>query len=196
MGFVTKQMATLPGRRVMLAMTDGHDRGSVHSRGQIRLYAAGTSVAIFGLAPHGWAGTGIADQLAEEASGLIDEPYQAPSPQLEESSRGDLFALLCQLTGGLVLTARSSDLAGEMQRFVEMVRGRYIVEFPRTDEATAGEHSITVTVGNRQAFVRASGKSVPLPDPEERVNALTQVKDPEKTPKYGTRKVVTETPQE
>jgi len=194
MGFLVKQMSTLPGRRVILAMTDGQDRGSKLSRSQLRLYAAKTSVAIFGLTPRGYGGSGIADQLADEANGVIDRPYPFAGPSIQGVSRGDMFALLCELTGGLVLTARAGDVGEEMRRFVEMVRGRYIVEFPRTDEATAGEHSFSVTVGNREAMVRASGKSVPLPDPEERVEAGTQAKDPEKVPKYGTRKVVTGMP--
>jgi hypothetical protein len=195
LGYMIKQMSSLPGRRVILAMTDGHDRGSAHTWNQIRVFGAATSVAIFGLTPRGWGGVGIHDELVDRAYSQVDAPYPFAKPAMEDAGRGDQFELMCELTGGLVLTARVGEVDREMRRFVEMVRGRYIVEFPRSDEATAGAHSFVVTVGNQAAFVRASGKSVPLPDPEELADPSTQAKDPAKAPKFGTRKVVPPFPQ-
>jgi hypothetical protein len=195
LNYMIGQMSTLPGRRIILAMTDGHDRGSKHTWNQVRFYGAATSVAIFGLMPRGWGSAGIRDELVDLAYGQVDAPYPFARPAIEGASRGDVFELMCELTGGLVLTSRVGEVGLEMQRFVGLVRGRYIVEFPRSDDVTAGAHSFAVTVDNSAAFVRASGKSVPLPDPEELADPSTQAKDPSKAPQSGNRKILSNLPQ-
>src|ERR1700759_5347027 len=72
----------------------------------------------------------------------------------------------CELSGGIVM--RIGDLTAvskSLERFVTMLRERYIVEFPRPANSTAGEHGMEVKIDKDIYKIRPSGVSVPLPDP-------------------------------
>jgi hypothetical protein len=83
-----------------------------------------------------------------------------------DTSVTDSLRLLCEQTGGLnLMTPGPRRTASTLREFMQMLRGRYILEFPRPDNATAGRHSILVTLDKSPAVVRVAGVTVALPDP-------------------------------
>ena len=155
LSFVTHSLAKQPGRRVVLAISTGEDRKSIRSGDDLVSIAQVDGVTLFGI------------------STLKLLPSNTLSP-----AHVDPFATICESSGGLVLTPTASTLAKNMQRFVEMLRERYILEFPRPPYAVAGRHIITVTIANISAFtfIRSAGVSVPLARPSE-TSPLNQVID-------------------
>jgi hypothetical protein len=168
--FLTHALESLPGRRVILAVTNGNDKGSKHSWNELRTYAQGTGVTIFGLR-----------YLPEEVGRL----------HILNIGGEEAFNWLCELSGGMVLTASRRTEAEELKRFTTMLRGRYIVEFPRPFHSKGGEHSLTVTIDESDAFIRSSGITVPIADPAVLANPMTVPSDPSRTPEYGNRRILT-----
>jgi hypothetical protein len=72
-----------------------------------------------------------------------------------------------------------------------MLRGRYIVEFPRPFHSESGEHSLIVTIDKSDAFIRAAGISVPMADPAVLADPTTVPSDPSHSPEYGKRRILT-----
>jgi hypothetical protein len=71
-----------------------------------------------------------------------------------------------------------------------MLRERYIVEFPRPSNSTAGEHDMQVKIEKGIYKIRPSGVSVPLPDPAWAADPTTIQAGPSQAPEEGTRKVI------
>jgi hypothetical protein len=170
LAYATHALYSLPGRRVVLAVTKGNDKGSKHSWNELRTYAQATGVTIFGL------------RYVPEEPGRL---------HFLEMSGEDAFNSLCELSGGMVLTASSRTVAGELRRFTTMLRGRYIVEFSRPLHSQVGEHSLTVSIDKSDAFIRSSGVSVPIADPALLADPMTVPADPSRAPEYGKRRILT-----
>jgi VWFA-related protein len=168
LGYTAKRLGELPGRRVLLAVSDGEDRGSVTQWNQVQKFAEAKGVAVFGLT-----------RISEGYTGLTRESVEDP------------FRSICELSGGTVLFTEESALSASLRRFAEMVRERYIVEFPRPYNSTAGAHELEVKVdrGN-DLFVRASGVSVPILDPALLADPSTVRSDPSRAPQQGTRRIL------
>jgi hypothetical protein len=167
--YVTSVLQKLPGRGVILAVTEGDDKGSVNSWNQARAFAQATGVAVFGVTPVHEFGYGYVSMGTEDA-----------------------LRLVCELSGGMVMKTTSWGLGRTLNTFAEMVRERYIVEFPRPYNATQGAHNLQVKIdkGDRD-FVRPAGISVPIPNAARRSDPMTVPNDPTKTPEMGTRKILT-----
>jgi hypothetical protein len=170
LAYLTYALSSRPGRRVILAVTRGNDKGSKHSWNEVRAYAQATGVAVFGLS-----------YVPEETGHLhfLNIGYE------------DAFNSLCELSGGMVLTASRRTEADELKRFVTMLRGRYIIEFPRPFHSKGGEHSLTVSIDKSDAFIRSSGITVPIVDPAVLSDPMTVPADPSSTPEYGKRSILT-----
>ena len=164
LAYVTKQMSDRPGRRVILVISDGHDKGSVNTWNNLRRFAAASAVSIFG--------------ITED------------STDLQRMEAEDVFRALCEQTGGIVLSANRRTLPDRLKEAMDMVRGRYIVEFPRQDRAKAGAHSILVTIDNSDALILSSGISVPMPDPHVLTDPMTVPKNPGVAPEVGDRRIL------
>jgi hypothetical protein len=80
------------------------------------------------------------------------------------SANEDLFSLLCTYSGGLLLNKEPGKVPAALHDILSMVRGRYILEFPRADQSTKGIHNIGVTVKSQDDFITTAGVVVPLPD--------------------------------
>jgi hypothetical protein len=159
----------LPGRRVVLALTDGSDKGSTSTWNYVRVLAQSAGVAIFG---------------------VVDVPPHLTGSW--ERSREDPFNSVCQLSGGTIFMTNEADLAETLKRFTQTVRERYIVEFPRPLNSTPGEHGLHVKIEkSKDDFIRSAGISVPMPDPAVLADPTTVPSDPTLTPELGTRKVMT-----
>jgi hypothetical protein len=168
LAYLTRELDKLPGRRVILAVTDGHDSGSRNTWKEVTTYADVTGVAVFG----------VTYSPAEVAGGIWYLRWSSEDP----------FHSVCELSGGMVLLTAAISLDVTLQRFVTMLRERYIVEFPRPANSTSGKHTMNVQIANGNYFVRPAGISVPIPDPALLADPTTVPSDPSRTPVQGTRK--------
>jgi hypothetical protein len=167
---VTVALGEQPGRRVVLAVTDGLDRGSKSTWNEVRVLAQQRAVAIFGVLQLG-------DTL----------PVFRNASSYDEN----LFNGVCELTGGMVMTATDKTLAAQLTQFVSLLRERYIVEFPRPMSTVGGYHNMDITVQKTDLFIRPSGIAVPVDDPAILNDPTTVKSDPANAPQLGNRKVVT-----
>jgi hypothetical protein len=183
LGQVAVSLAALPGRRVILVVTDGHDTGSKHTWNEVREFAQAKGIAVFALnfAPPSAVGMG---SYRGGRGGYL--PSGGGSSPVENA-----LASVCELSGGIVM--RMSDTAAlprSLERFVTMVRERYIVEFPRPANSTAGAHGMEVKIDKGIYLIRPSGVSLPLPDPVLMADPTTIQTGPSQAPEQGTRKVM------
>jgi hypothetical protein len=166
LAYISSELYKLPGRRVILAVSQGEDEGSVHSWNELRTYAQATGVAVFGLTNFPLAALG--------------NMWRSENP----------FHSLCELSGGLMFWTGTNSPQEQLKPFVTMVRERYIVEFPRPANSTSGAHSMEVKVAKSNDFIRSSGISVPIPDAAVLADPTTVPSDPTLTPELGTRKIM------
>lgn len=165
LGAVVVDTSHLPGRRVMLVVSNGYDKGSKVRANSVREYAQVKGVAIFG---------------------LVDASISMPWWKMFEGPFDDA----CQLSGGMVATANSMNLAGQLQGFVTKVRGRYILEFPRPYNATAGGYDLDVKIDHSDAWIRTAGISFPIQASEARDDSTTIKEDPSLTPVQGPHRIL------
>jgi hypothetical protein len=164
LAYLAGQLYQLPGRRVILAVSQGWDRGSKHTLDQTTGYLQDTGVAVFGMS------------------------HSTPSPLRIEPVKVDPFHFVCESSGGMVFRATIPSFAETMKTFVTTLRERYIVEFPRPSNATPGAHAMRVKIAHGDAdFIRAAGISVPLPDPAMLADPTTVSTGPRDAPKMGDR---------
>jgi hypothetical protein len=167
MTFVIEDLSRLSGRRVLLAITDGDDKGSQHKWTDVRDVATSTGVAIFGV-------------------GYVTYSF-GPNRRM---SHEDAFNSVCELSGGMIIPADGGDMTQTLKRFVRTVRERYIVEFPRPSNSTAGQHDLVVSIEKMDAFIRPAGVSVPIPDPALLADPTTVPADPSRAPVEGTHHAI------
>ena len=165
---VTQALGEQPGRRVMLVVTDGVDRGSKTSWNGLRRFAQEQGVAIFGIV-----------QLMDTDVGHNGQK----NPE-------DVFQSVCEESGGNVLTASERSLAYELKQFTETVRARYIVEFPHPVDTKGGYHDMKITIANSNARILPAGIAVPKDDPAILNDPTTVPLDPADAPQLGKRKVI------
>jgi hypothetical protein len=110
--------------------------------------------------------------------------------QYRTTSYGDAFRSVCELSGGMIFPSNGRDVAETLQRFTKTVRERYIVEFPRPFNSTAGGHRLLVTIDKLDAFIRPAGITVPMADPAVLADPTTVPADPSRAPVAGTRQVL------
>ena len=175
LGEITYQLSSLPGHHVILAISRGYDGGGGFKWVDLKHFATGESVAIFGLSMPSYDATMRYKFIGLENAINVSE---------------NTFNILCQLTGGFVLRPQEQELPQTLSRFVDLVRGRYILEFPRPANATVGAHGIAVTLYKTNAFIRPSGISIPLPDPAILTDPTTVPSDPSRTPQMGKRRIL------
>jgi hypothetical protein len=180
---VALALSDLPGRRVILVVTDGHDTGSKRSWNEVRFFAQMKGISIFALNSTSAASIGLRNYGAGRGVYLrsgggsydVEDPLNA----------------VCELSGGIVTRINdSTNLSKSLELFVTMLRERYIIEFPRSSNSTAGEHDMEVKIDKGIYKVRPSGVSVPLPDPAWAADPTTIQTGPSQTPEEGKRKVM------
>ena len=157
----------LPGRRVVLALSDGTDVGSKRGWAEVGSLAAASGAAVFGLK---------SAEFQADAFSDVNRGLESP------------FRTLCESSGGLVFTSTSFSLRERLNDFMELLRKRYIVEFPRPEDIESGKHSIQVTISRSNAFIRSAGISVPIADPAVLADPNTLRTDPGHAPTVGKRK--------
>jgi hypothetical protein len=142
LGYVAGKLSKESGWRAMVVITNGEDRQSKHTPGQLIFAAQNAQVAIFGLDPY------------EESRQL---PYLSDSPSIRLSR-------VCELTGGIRMQFLRTSIAKRLQQFLQMIRERYVLEFPRPPNLTAGNITMHIRVADSDAFIRAAGDRVPITD--------------------------------
>jgi hypothetical protein len=165
---VTRALGEQPGRRVMLVVTDGVDRGSKASWNSLRMLAQEHGVAIFGMV-----------QIADTNIGYT----RTRNPE-------DMFKSVCELSGGIVLTASEKSLSEDLKEFTGIVRARYIVEFPHPVDTKGGYHDMNITIDKSDAHVLPSGIGIPVDDAAILRDPTTVSMDPADVPQAGKRKVI------
>lgn len=140
---VINEMSDSPGRRAILVISNGRDDGSQVSWTKLHDLAGREGVALFGLRETVQPGIWI------------------------EGQNIDVFRTLCEATGGIVMQGERRDLKKRLQQWITLLRGRYILEFPRPQALSTGVHSISVSIKyDGLAFITEAGASFTLPDPK------------------------------
>ena len=190
MSYVVKQLREVPGRRVMLVVSDGSDHGSVATWSDIRTFTQEAGVAVFGYSTPNIRnspyriGPAITDGHAYRSSGMLPSVRSGNSPE-------DPFNLICQLSGGMVLAADDRFLPKDLARFITLVRSRYIVEFARARNDTPGQHSILVTIDKSpNAYIRPAGVVITMRDAAIDADPSTIPRDATDAPVLGKRKPI------
>jgi hypothetical protein len=155
---------------MILAVTDGYDTRSEHTWNEVSKFAQAMGVAVFG---------------------ITYVPREVEDFRSRQWSSEDPFHSLCELSGGMVLTSPPSSIDFTLQRFVTLVRERYIIEFPRPASATSGVHGQEVKIAKSKDFIRPAGVSFPIPDPSVLADPTTIPSDLSRTPVVGPRKPMT-----
>jgi hypothetical protein len=183
LGAVAVALSDLPGRRVILVVTDGRDTGSKNSWDAVRYFAQTKGIAIFAL--NFTPGSFGIESIGRGRGGYL--PRGGRSSAFENP-----LISVCELSGGVVMRmSERADLSKSLERFVTMLRERYIVEFPRPGKSTAGNHGLEVKIDKGvYIIIRPSGVSVPLPDPALATDPTTIQMGPSETPEEGKRKVM------
>lgn len=145
---VVRDLDKSAGRRSMLVVSDGVDNGSRISWSDLHSVAGLHGVALFGM------NDGAVDMMRAMKE-LPDRLYA-----------------LCESTGGIVLQTSPAKSGEALARWVSLLRGRYVIEFPRPQQMGSGVHSIVVSLkGSPSAFVTVAGVPVSVPD-------ASQIADP------------------
>lgn len=175
-GRVAQDIGELPGRRVVLVVTDGTDRHSLNDWLGVSRFAGNKSTAVFGIRP-----TGPAQVYGRAASNTgFNDGWIA----VEEA---DTFGKICASTGGVVLDGDPSKrfMAGQIQRLMTMLRDRYIIEFPRPANGLPGFYSIDVQIKDPSAILRPAGVAFPPREREAKTQEGTIPQDESKMPVVG-----------
>jgi hypothetical protein len=170
LAYVIAELYQLPGRRVVLVVSDGEDQGSLHKWSEVREFAQTTGTAVFGM-------TYVPIYAADARSRFILRTTEDP------------FLGVCELSGGMILTTPTYALPKMLGQFVTTVRERYIVEFPRPSNSTPGAHGMEIRIaGEPVDFIRSAGVSMPIPDPKVLADPTTVSAGPSRAPEQGTRR--------
>ncbi len=166
MAHLTAQLWQRKGRRVLIVLSDGRDTGSKTTWQKVQEVTQATSTTVFGIVTAPVTLTGR--NFNTEDQDLFRRAHLRNANGFE-----DPFNFIAELSGGLTLSANRKNLDKRLQHVIQMVRERYIVEFPRDDRVAAGNHSVEVTIISADAYIRSAGITVPLADPTIRANPLT-----------------------
>ena len=171
---MSQDIGDLPGRRVILVISDGADRHSVNDWLTVARFAGNKSIAIFGIRP-------VYSPTAMTASGFDDGWLT--------TVESDPFGMLCGSSGGLVLDGDKSKrmMAGQIQRLITMLRNRYIIEFPRPANGTAGFYGSMCRSRDPSAIVRPAGIAFPPRERDPKQPDGTVPQDPSQMPLVGSK---------
>ena len=141
---IMKQSSELPGRRVLLVLANGEDdKGTVRWQDLVS-DATLYSVTVFGI--------------------------NVPASPL--FGWGGSFEELSQRSGGLNLVTTPGTLPTTLSQLIDLLRQRYILQFPMPADLTGSDHQVFVTVNKSTMVIRPSGITVPMIDPSTRTGPV------------------------
>jgi len=147
--WIADTLAGSTSRRVVLAITNGNNDKSIKSWDDTKFSLAASGVALFTVRSNSNPSLSTSQLLSTGA----------------RTSDEELLRQLCERTGGILLTSSAQDLQSTLTNVIALLRGRYIIEFPRPDDSRPGSHSVDITVPGTHDFIAHTGATVPLPDP-------------------------------
>jgi hypothetical protein len=155
-------LSKLPGRRVLLLISSGHDGGSKYDWKTVQQYATDQDVAIFA----------ISDQRQVDAdtftpSGLslqrgFDGSNQPTNYSVAETRKAQDIQLLCANAGGLVLDALPLQRDETFAYFLFIVRNRTILTIPASAYPPGASHKLKITAPLTPFFISPAGAGPPL----------------------------------
>jgi hypothetical protein len=174
MSYAADSLGKRNGRRVLLALTDGtanndEDLAKLHSTlnlNSVTMFAIDHNILTIGSAMAAFTNGSIANPVTARSRGGSS---QATLPSAPEPVNISVTGLLTQseLSGGMKMNANAATLSSTLEQFLTLLRGRYILEFPRPDALGQGQHRIDVTIGRTRAFIRPAPVTLPIASPEE-----------------------------
>jgi hypothetical protein len=177
---VAQDIGDLPGRRVILVLSNGADRHSVNNNwSNVARFAGSKSITVFGIRP-----------VAKHAEIGLFDPFSEPGAHgWWTKTDADPFGRLCGSSGGLVLPVGkgTNAMTGQIRRVISMLRDRYILEFPRPVNGGPGLYSINVTINDPMAFIRPAGVAFPPRDRNPKLPDGTLPQDASKMPVVGSK---------
>jgi hypothetical protein len=176
-----------PGRHVLLVVSDGEDNGSKAPWTQIMRSAQIDSAAVFAL-------TNLSVQIfrSEEDSRpgrLVYRPQATENLSILQDPENKLD-LICELSGGVQIQTEKRYEALRLKEFTQMLRERYILEYPRGKERKAGVNAPEVSVGTGNFYIRPSGVSAPVASEDEIKGVTSAPADSTSQPTVGPRRAL------
>src|SRR5665213_830498 len=159
MTLIAQDLGHSPSRRVLLVVSQGRENGSKTRFGAAAEYLSSMGVGVFGLRDD-------QEYARETTFAQYGSPVRRGSNvTLIGSYDEDLFAAMCAENGGMVLDASNPGVATDLQHLIDLLRGRYIIEYPRPEDKKAAIHTVDIAIDGVKAFIRLTGGSAPIPDP-------------------------------
>ena len=183
MAFAMKKISASPGRRVLLAVTAGHDGGSRTQWNDLLHYSQEKGVAVFGYSLGSARAATFAVMRSRGAAGTMMDTGQA---------KEDPFDAICESSGAMIMPADPDFVPKQLVRFTQVVRERYILEFTRPRNDEPGEHNIVVTIPRAapRAYIRSAGVTFMVPEGELANDPDTIPRDASDAPELGKRKIL------
>ncbi len=169
--YVGSVLGRRPGRRILMALTDGQAAGPVEQMDGLHRLLNAESISVFAVR-HGEAGVGSFMVQMDQGRSIRDGG-RASTGNAPMNLTGDFtwsgypLGIEAESSGGIVMSASLQSLPRTLAEVIARVRGRYIVEFPRPAGLTAGTRAISVSIGKTRNFIRPAGISVPPASPED-----------------------------
>lgn len=184
LGYVSGKLAEVPGRRVIVLLSKGADHGSAATWREVVVKAHTGSVAVVGLR--------LNDDIDMAADAVRPVRGFGMGPDTRGPVAEDPLNMLCQLSGGVLTSqATAKRVATRLREIPAMLRERYIVEFPRPHNGTAGTHGLEVTIAKQPlAYIRSAGITFPIADAALANDPTVMKNDPTKTPEEGKRRIL------
>jgi len=176
-----------PGRHVLLVVSEGEDTGSKTPWTQVMRSAQIDSAAVFAL-------TNLSVQIFKNEEDnrpghLVYRPQATENLKVLQDPENKLD-LICELSGGLEIQTEHRFEALRLKEFTQMLRERYILEYPRGKDRKAGVNTLEVSLGNDNFYIRPSGISAPVASEDEIKGLNTAPTNPTSTPTVGPRRAV------
>lgn len=163
LAYVTNALRQQQGWRAIVAVTDGDDRKSRWGPAELTHLSQIDQVAIVGLDASQDAQRTSAQLTPDTRGSLSSRGLSSLGPVVLPAGETALWTL-CELSGGMAMPVAGASVAKRMERIVEMLRERYILEFPRPPGMKAGNVTMSVKIDGMNAFIRPAGDGVPLLD--------------------------------
>ncbi len=101
------------------------------------------------------------------------------------------FKQICVNSGGIELQGNEHTTILRLKEFTQMMRERYILEYPRTPNEKPGVHIIAVSYKKKSnLYITATGITVPIASEDEKESRKTIQSDLSRTPEFGSRNVL------
>lgn len=181
---VITHLSEQPGRRAIVVVSNGRDGGNQTYWNLLARYAGRFNTTLMGLRPQ--------DSDPPPIDPAIRQPLSAYPTEAFVKPNENIFALLCGETGGLVVPVDRDTISLQMNRAIDLLRQRYILEFARPRNDTPGLHHIDASIPDRHAIVLSAGIAFPPRSSTQDTEPGAVPSDPARAPQLGDRKVLTQ----